>query len=377
MTTRGTMRILVATVTAGAGHVQAAVAVEEAWRMLRPGDTVERVDLLEWVPRLQRKLYAEGYVKVVEHAPEVWGMMFRKTDDAGLMRRLSRVRRMWARATNARFVRHLRRFRPDAVVCTHFLPVEILGHLEGRGQPVFTTCVVTDFEAHALWLDQAVDLYCVATEETRASLVVRGVPEGEVRATGIPIAARFSQPVDANRVRQGMGLRDDLPVLLVLGGGFGMGPVAEILGALDGLERPFQVLVVAGRNAELRAQLAARDYRHPVRVLGFVSNMHELMTVSDLVLTKPGGLTTSEALALGKPVFVLNPIPGQEAANSDFLLEKGAAAKVNHVEDLAFKVSQLLGSRKLKEMAKAAAGLGRPDAARRVCEETVARLRGG
>ena len=139
------------------------------------------------------------------------------------------------------------------------------------------------------------------------------------------------------------------------------------------MERPFQTVVVTGRNEELRRTLAAQDRKHPTHVLGFATNMHELMAVADLLITKPGGLTSSEALAMGRPLFILNPIPGQEAANSDFLLERGAAAKVNRVEDLPYRIEQLLGSRKLLEMARAAKALGRPDAARDICEEVVRR----
>ena len=113
------------------------------------------------------------------------------------------------------------------------------------------------------------------------------------------------------------------------------------------------------------------DVRHPTRVFGFVDNMQELMSVAQLIITKPGGLTTSEALALGKPIFILDPIPGQEAANSDFLLERGAAVKVNRVEDLPFRVEQLLAAKKLNQMAKAARALGRPEAARDICEAVV------
>src|SRR5213075_50385 len=123
------------------------------------------------------------------------------------------------------------------------------------------------------------------------------------------------------------------------------------------------IVVVCGRNAELRRELAVQDRRHPTHVLGFVTNMHELMAVAALIVTKPGGLTSSEALAMGRPLFILNPIPGQEAANSDFLLERGAAAKVNRIEDLPFRLEQLMGSRKLKEMARAARKLGHPNAA--------------
>jgi processive 1,2-diacylglycerol beta-glucosyltransferase len=374
-TTRpGNLRVLIATVTAGGGHLQAAAALEEAWRVLRPEDTVERVDLLDLVSKLHRRVYAEGYMKLVEHAPELWGLVFKQTDDPRLVRKLTRFRRAFARGTNARFVRHLKRLSPNTVLCTHYLPVEVMGHLRSRGGSPFTACVVTDFEAHALWLDAAVDLYCVAAAETKASLVARGVPAGSVAVTGIPVAARFTHRLNPRAIRRAFGLRDDLPVLLVLSGGFGTGPVADVVAALDHVAHPVQTLVVAGRNADLRTRLAARDARHPTRVFGFVTNMHELMAVADIILTKPGGLTTSEALALGRPLFILNPIPGQEAANSDFLLERGAAAKVNRVDDLPFRLDQLLGSKRLGEMARAARRLGRPTAARDVCAEVLRRL---
>jgi processive 1,2-diacylglycerol beta-glucosyltransferase len=369
-----TVRALIATVTAGAGHLQAAAALEEAWRALRPNDEVKKVDLLDYVSKLQRNVYVQGYVKLIEHAPELWGMVFKKTDNPKLVRKITRLRRMFAERTNKRFVKYLRAFEPDVVLCTHYLPVEIMGQLKAKGRGTATVCIVTDFEAHALWMEQAVDLYCVAAEETRASLIARGSKRDAVVVTGIPIAARFSRPPDPAAVRKNLGLRDDLPVVLVLGGGFGMGPVGEILTGLDRAGAAFQVMVVAGRNDELRRELAARDFRNPTRVMGFVTNMHELMAIADLIITKPGGLTTSEALALGKPLFIFNPIPGQEAANSDFLLERGAAVKVNRVEDVPFRIDQLLGSKKLAEMSQAARNLGKPRAAEDVCRSILSRF---
>jgi processive 1,2-diacylglycerol beta-glucosyltransferase len=389
------MRLLIATVTAGAGHVQAAAALEEAWRAARPRDAVQRVDVLDFMPRLYRKVYVEGYVKLVEKAPELWALAFRKTDNPALARKLTRVRRALARVTTTRCTSYLKRFQPDAVLCTHYLPLEILGRLKekaarpgsrrrasveapslanARAAAPFTASVVTDFEAHALWMEPGVDLYCVAAEETKARLVARGAVAEQVAVTGIPIAQKFAAPVEPSAVRRRTGLRDDLPTLLVLGGGFGMGPVREILGELNKLPRAVQVVVVCGRNDALRRELAVLDRRHPTHLLGFVTNMHEWMAVADLILTKPGGLTTSEALALGRPLFVLNPIPGQEAANSDFLLEHGAAAKANRIEDLPFRLEKLLGSSKLAEMARAARALGKPGAAAAVCHEVLARL---
>ena len=396
------MRILIATVTAGGGHLAAAAALEEAWRAVRPGDVVERVDLVKFFSPLHRKLHVEGYVKLVERAPELWGMIFAKTDNPTVARRLNRIQQLFPGRSRERFTRFVKQFRPDVVLCTHYAPLEVLGSMNVSGArpsavvapaplaraavphaarresaPGITPLVVsivTDFEAHALWMDPVVALYCVAAEATKARLVARGATAASVVATGIPIAAKFSAKLNTQVVRRALGLRDDLPVVLVLSGGFGMGPVGKILRELDQVTSAFQTLVVCGRNEALRCGLAAEDRQHPTHVLGFATNMHELMAVADLIITKPGGLTASEALALGKPLFILDPIPGQEAANSDFLLERGAAVKVNRVEDLPYRVAQLLGSQKLGAMAKAAKALGRMKAAEAICREVLKRF---
>jgi processive 1,2-diacylglycerol beta-glucosyltransferase len=375
------MRVLIATVTAGAGHLAAAAALDEAWRAYRSADTVDRLDIVKFFSPLHRKIHADGYVKLVEHAPELWGMMFGKTDNPEIAKRLNRIKRLFPSNSRKRFSRFVAHFAPDVVLCTHYLPLEMLGvmrsHPAKRGAKTidpFVACIVTDFEAHALWMNPVVDVYCVAAEETKGRLIARGASPDTVVATGIPISAKFAAKPDPRAVRKTLGLRDDLPIMLVLSGGFGMGPVAEILSQLDRVDHSFQSIVVTGRNEELRRELAAQDRKHPTRVLGYSSNMHELMAVADLIITKPGGLTTSEVLAMGKPILIVNPIPGQEAANSDFLLERGAAAKVNHVEDLPFRIEQLLGAKKLMEMSRAAKALGRPSAARDICTQVVERM---
>jgi len=395
------MRVLIATVTAGGGHLAAAAALDEAWRTLRPRDIVERVDLVKFFSKVHKAIHRGGYDKLVEHAPELWGMLFKQTDSPTRARGLARWRRLFTTPSRHRFVRYIYHFKPDVVLCTHYLPFETLGRLRAKGARLsraaagadlvesaahraalrgnsaspFVVSIVTDFEAHALWMDAVVDLYCVAAEPTKARLLARGASVENIAVTGIPVAAKFSARIEPMAVRKQYGLRDDLPVLLVLSGGFGMGPVEAALIELDKVSRPFQSIVVAGRNEELRRTLAAHDRKHPTHVLGFTTNMHELMAVADLIITKPGGLTTSEALAMGRPLLILDPIPGQEAANSDFLLENGAAAKVNRLDDLPFKLEQLLSSKKLTALGRNAKSIGRSDAARAVCNEVVRRLK--
>lgn len=371
------LRVLIATVTAGAGHLQAAAALQEAWTALRPADVIEKRDVLEFTPPLVRRLYSDAYLKLIEHSPELWGAIFRKSDDPARLGKLTHARETLGRLNAPKFVAFMRQFRPDVVLCTHYLPEEILGGLKQRRKLApwpLVVSTVTDFEAHALWQEPVVDFYCVAAEHTKARLVARGIAPENVLVTGIPVSARFRHAPLRKAARKRLGLRDDLPVLLVLGGGFGVGPVAEILGALNRFAEPVQIAVVCGRNQELLRDLAVIERKHPTHLLGFVRNMQDWMSAADLVVTKPGGLTSSEALALGRPLVILQPIPGQEEANSDFLLEQGAAVKLNRVEDLPFRLGQLLTEAKLAALAKAAKALGRPDAAEAVCRAALARL---
>ena len=360
------MRVLIATATAGAGHLQAANALEEAWTAWRPGDEVKKVDVLDYTPGVFRKAYSEGYAKLVARVPEAYAAVFERTDDPRRAKRSAPLRRRVGRTAARGFVRLVDAFKPDVVLAPHFLPLEILGGPD-RGPGPLLVSVVTDFEAHAYWMDPAVGLTCVAAPETKARLVERGVPARSVAVTGIPVSRRFSAAPSRAEARRLHGLRDDAPVLLVLAGSFGMGPVAEVVAALGRAPGPLQLVVVCGRNESLRARVATLEHPHPTRVLGFTKEIPSLMSAADLVVTKPGGLTVSESLALGRPLLIVHPIPGQEAANSDFLLEHGAAAKAGRPEDLPSRVRALLGGPRLAAMALAAKALGKPRAAEAVC----------
>ncbi len=233
----------------------------------------------------------------------------------------------------------------DLVINTHFLPAEIIASLRKQERiTVPQVTVTTDFETHRLWVNQPCDHYFTATEEGARYLHHWGVPETDTTVTGIPIHPVFSEPKDSSACRAKHGLADDRPVVLQLAGGFGVGPIEKLYRAILDVEPSLQVVVITGRNEEAKAQLAAVEPppRHLTKILGFTDQIDELMAAADLVVSKPGGLTTLETLARGAAMVIVNPIPGQESRNSDFLLENVAAIKVNNIATLAYKITTLL-----------------------------------
>jgi processive 1,2-diacylglycerol beta-glucosyltransferase len=272
----------------------------------------------------------------------------------------------------------------DLVINTHFLPAEIIAALR-KANKISTpqVTVTTDFETHRLWVNQPCEHYYTATPEGARYLHSWGVPATDTTATGIPVHPLFSRPKDRKECLARLGLPGDRPIVLQLAGGFGVGPIEKITKALLEVSRPMDLVVVAGRNEAVKKQLARLPVpaHHRLKVLGFTDQMDELLNVADLVVSKPGGLTTSETLARGAVMVIVNPIPGQEARNSDWLLESCAAIKANNTPTLTYKVDALLGDpARLAQLKENVARVARPRAAFDVVEHALgllpAQLRG-
>ncbi len=361
-------RVLILSASVGAGHLRAAEAVELAVRQLDPAAVVKNVDVLDLTNAAFRRLYGKAYLDLVNKVPHVLGYFYDLLDRPRRPKSTRDRLRLALEKLNLRpFVKFLEEKPWDVIVNTHFLPAEIIASLRRKDRfhtPQLT--VTTDFETHRLWVNQPCDHYFTATEEGAAYLQHWGVPAEHTTATGIPIHPVFSQEKPREECLLRQGLVGDRPVLLQLAGGFGVGPIEQIYRAVLDIEVPLEVVVVTGRNAAAKEQLAevAPPARHRVKLLGFTKEIDELMAAADLVLSKPGGLTTSETLARGAAMAVINPIPGQESRNSDFLLENGAAIKINNLGTLAHKLTRLLGDKqRLAGLKAAAKRLGRPRAA--------------
>jgi processive 1,2-diacylglycerol beta-glucosyltransferase len=251
----------------------------------------------------------------------------------------------------------------------------VLENYRRKKKKAFRVAVtLTDYEFHPVWLVSNVDLYFTATEEVKNSLVFYGVPPEKVITSGIPIHPRFSEKKDRNELLAKYGLSHQSPLVLISAGSFGVTPLGEAMSEFRSIREEFQMVVVCGNNAELRKDLEIRQKSESrlKKVFGFVDFMDELMAMSDLLITKPGGITVSESIAMGIPMILIEPIPGQEEANADYLVEQGTAVKARNLPVLLNKLGLWVRSpEKLAVMSKIAKSISRPYAAKTVADEAI------
>ena len=371
-------KVLLLSASAGAGHVRAAQAIEKAFKENGDGDgrEVQHLDILNYTNKVFRHLYSKAYIDLVNKLPEVPGWVYDKLDKPWKNER----RRLALDKLNTRpLVKLLRGYQPDLIVCTHFLPAEIVSWLKAKERlQSRQVIIVTDFDVHAMWLVHHYEHYFVALDEARAYLEALGIPPQKITVSGIPIDPVFAKKKDKHEMRKKHGLEPDRTTILLSAGGFGVGSVDALIASLLPLQHRAQVVAICGRNEELKTRLtkvAARmkpDATVLLKPFGYTQEMDELMVASDVVLGKPGGLTTSEALAKGLVFVIVNPIPGQEERNSDHLLERAVAIRCNNLPVLSYKLDQLLADpQRFSSMQRNAQKMGRPNAAKEIVDRII------
>jgi processive 1,2-diacylglycerol beta-glucosyltransferase len=368
-------KLLLLSVSAGAGHGRAAQAIAAAAQPLQI--QAEHWDVMDYVPATFKKIYTEYYIKLVGKAPKLWGYLYDATNHSEPDEAMQRMRRGVERLSARPLLKAIEQFAPDAIVCTHFLPAEVLAHAikkQGFNCPVWVQ--VTDFDLHRLWVQPGMAGYFAANEEIGSRMQDHDVPTGQIHVTGIPIMPVFGQVQDRAQCAAQFGLHANKPTVLLMGGGEGLGGLDTIAARLLAAVPEFQLVVLAGKNTESLNLLQQLVKQFPLRLFpqGFTNQVERLMACSDLVVSKPGGLTTSECLAMGLPMIVNAPIPGQEERNCDFLLEQSVALKAIDLLSLEYRLKRLLEDRQLLATMRAKAKqLGRPRAAHDVLAAVFAK----
>ena len=371
-----TRRVLYLYLTKHSGHYTAAVAVDEAVR--RRDSRVESMllDSFSHANPVLSKVTLKAYLAALKTAPEIWEWMY---DNAEFKERTAKIRELLNRGNSRKLQKILTSFRPDIVVCTQAFACGVLASWKratGNRRPALVG-VLTDFVAHRYWAHDQVDLYIAPNNATKETLVSQGVPAERVKVTGIPVNHRYLHPAQKDAVYESLGLKPGLPLILLMGGSLGLGPMKSVIRKLDKLPQPFYIIAITGKNEELKERLERKGQklRHPTKIFGFVENVQDLMDAAEMVVTKPGGITTAECLVKRLPMIIINPIPGQEAKNTEYLLSHRVAVQAEDANDVRLFVDEFLRNpEKLRQMREAAAALGRPHAADDASREILSLL---
>lgn len=359
-------KILLLSVSAGAGHVRAAEALE-AWGESRFNVEMSHVDVMTLVPKLFKKIYADSYIHLVQKLPALWGYLYDVTDKEEADSLSSKMRSAVKKLNTSKFDKLIEESDPDIVICTHFLPAELLSKMIRKkrfNKPVYV--VVTDFDIHTFWIHPHMSAYFAASEEVAFRMAERGIPSENIRVSGIPVAPQFSRKYSRKDCAKELGINPNLTTILLMSGGVGLEGTEKLAGRLLEMGRGFQIVALAGRNKRLLSSLkrVAQAYPRRLSALPFTNSIERVMACSDLAVTKPGGLTTSECLAMGLPMLIVSPIPGQEERNADYLLEHGASLKAVDAAGVSYRVSKLISEpNSLSRLARNAKRLGQPRAA--------------
>ena len=356
--------VLFLSASVGEGHTAAAQAVCNALEIGLPNSRCEIVDSYRYASEVFHRVASNGYIGMVKVLPQLYRFIY---DQAERATRVSAFKKWLHRYTALNLRQYVAQLDPDVVVCTHAFPCGVMSEYKREfADAPRVVGIVTDFVVHPFWIHRNIDAYAVATNAMRQTLVSRGVRPERVTVTGIPIDGRFAQREDRHAVRRRLGLAPERTTLLLMGGGVGIGPLEKAIAAIDTLRHEFQVVVVVGKNPTLERRLAenAVGLAHEVKVVGFVSNVFEYMQAADVLVSKPGGLTSSEALAAELPFVMLRPLPGQEERNTRYLEGGGAGLRAQTTRELRHALDALLSSpHALDEMRERARQLARPAAA--------------
>lgn len=369
-------RVLFLSAAVGVGHTAAAQAVSAALATIDPTIEAHTVDSYKYAASIFSKVVADGYIGMVKTVPQVYSYIYDRAERAT---HVPTFRRFVSQYTASNLRKFVDEYEPDLVVCTHAFPCGVMSEYKRQYDlelPVVG--IVTDFVVHPFWIYNNIDAYSVATPEMSRSLLARGVRADRIMISGIPVDPRFATPrLPVDALRAELDLPRDRAIVLIMGGGVGIGPLDKMMRALGRIATPLAAAVIVGRNRRLerRVVAAAEMTAYPLRVHGFVNNVFDYMHASDVLLSKPGGLTSSEALAARIPMVLVKPLPGQEERNTRYLVSRQAAIRATGEAQLSAAVTGVLTSPERRaELVERIDTLRRPDAAYRVAERIVALL---
>jgi len=370
MIAKKSKRVLLMYISQVSGHRQGAVAISKSLKALDPDCEVLSINGFGYTYPLMEKIINTAYMGVIKRAPKIWEYLY---DNPKVIKFSEKWKQSIHKSSHKKLKPLIDEFNPDVVVCTQAFPCGMVADYKLSHQlPIKVIGVLTDYAPHLYWLHEGVDYYVVPSPEARERYLKEGISDESIKVFGIPIRSKFTEKLDRLAIAKKLGLDINIPTILIMGGGQGLGPMKEAVKSLVHLERPLQLIVICGTNVKLVHWIKKIQRKTSKKIVfyDYASNVDELMEISTLIVSKPGGMTTSECLAKGLPMVVVDPIPGQEERNSQFLVNQGIAIRIDDKRHIGRAIDQLLNNPKqLEAMKKAAIKNGMPNAA-----ENIARL---
>lgn len=328
------------------GHFHAACAIEKGLNEVAGDIRIEKINAGSYTNPILEKIINKAYIEVIKKKPELWGRMY---DNPEVMKKTQKARDALHKFNMTKMKKLIEDRAPDVVFCTQAFPCGMMAdYKRTSGEALLLIGVLTDHAPHSYWLYDEVDYYIVPSEETGRVLEEKGVPAKKIKAYGIPVDPKFRRRHDVRRIKKDLGFRGRSPVILVMGGSQGLGAVEEVVRTFSAdAGNDYQLLVVTGSNKKLYRRLrrfCEKKGGENLCVLPYVGNIDELMEASDLIITKPGGMTIAEALVKKLPMLIVDPIPGHERMNTDYLVKKGTAIEVKDYKHIYREINRLLGS---------------------------------
>jgi processive 1,2-diacylglycerol beta-glucosyltransferase len=364
-------KVLLLYISEHSGHHCASRAIESALKQLDPAVETMNINSFNHTNPILEKVINRAYMSVVKYKPEIWDYLY---DNPKVLKNTQNLRDTFHRFNTGKFKNLLDSFAPDIIVCTQAFPCGMIAdYKRSFGVDIPLVGVLTDYAPHSYWIYNNVDLYIVPSDETGKKLSDNGIDPAKIKAFGIPIEPKFRSAVnDRAGVLEKLSISPDRDCVLIMGGTQGLGPIKEMIRLIDNSPVNAQCIIASGTNKGLCRWFRRRSFRKKPICLSYTDNINELMGISKLIITKPGGITTAEALAKGIPMLIVNPLPGQEAMNTKYLLEQGVAVKAQSPEDAVIILEELLyNTDKLNTMSRKARQISKPDSSVNIARQIL------
>ena len=356
-------RIILMYISEVSGHRSATMAIEKALKEISPDCEILNINAFNYTNPISEKVINRIYMEVIKHTPKVWDYLY---DNPSVVKGLEKIKKSVHKSNSPKLKKLFDKFNPDLVVCTQAFPCGMVAdYKKAYSSNLPLVAVLTDYIPHSYWVYDTVDYYITPSEDVSERLAKKGVASSKIKSLGIPFDHKFNQRLNSAEIFHKLKLDANKPVVLIMGGGQGLGPIKTIVKSLEKVKPDIQELIITGTNKRLYRSLRRkiRHYNKDIHLFGFVQNIHELMFISRVIISKPGGVTTAEVLSARLPMVIVKHIPGQEVNNTNFLVHKGAAIKVDEPKDVYRVIEELLEDKTKSENLKlAAAQIAKPNA---------------